>query len=53
MERVRGTGGGTRDPSPIPMVSADIQFGSRRTNVYNLNTSLRNRKGNIGMSIYA
>lgn len=35
------------------MVSADIQFGSRRTNVYNLNTSLRNRKSNIGMSFYA
>lgn len=43
----------TREPSPVPMVSADIQFGSHQTNVFNLNASMRNAKGNIGLSLYA
>lgn len=43
----------TREPSVVPTVSADIQFGSYGTNVYNLNASMRNEKGNIGMSFYA
>jgi len=43
----------TREPSPIPTISADIQFGSHQSNVYNLNASMLNKKGNIGMSLYA
>lgn len=43
----------TREPSPVPVVSADIQFGNHNTNVYNLNASMRNEKGNIGLSLYA
>lgn len=43
----------TREPSPVPTVSADIQFGNHNTNVYNLNASMRNEKENIGLSLYA
>ena len=43
----------TKEPSPIPSISADLQFGNHNTNVYNLAASMRNGKGNIGMSAYA
>lgn len=43
----------TKDPSPIPTISADLQFGNHNSNIYNFNASMRNEKGNIGMSIYA
>ena len=43
----------TKDPSPVPSISADLQFGNHNTNVYNLAASMRNAKGNIGMSAYA
>lgn len=43
----------TKEPSPIPSISADLQFGNHNTNVYNLAASMRNSKGNIGMSAYA
>lgn len=43
----------TREPSAIPSVSADIQFGNYGTNAYNISSSMRNDKGNIGLNIYA
>ena len=43
----------TREPSPIPTISADVQFGSHQSNIYNLNASMLNKKGNIGLSVYA
>lgn len=43
----------TREPSPVPSISADIQFGSHNSNVYNFSASMRNKKGNIGLSVYA
>ncbi|MDD2513483.1 MAG: TonB-dependent receptor [Proteiniphilum sp.] len=43
----------TREPSPVPTVSADIQLGSHQTNIYNLNASMRNEKGTVGLSLYA
>ena len=43
----------TQEPSPVPSLTADVQFGNFGTNVYNLNGSMRNEKGNIGLNIYA
>ena len=43
----------TREPSLIPSLKADVQFGSYGTNIYNLNGSIRNEKGNIGLNVYA
>ena len=43
----------TREPSKKPTIYADIQFGNYGTNAYNISSSMRNEKGNIGLSIYA
>lgn len=43
----------TREPSPIPSILADIQFGNYGTNAYNISSSMRNDKGNIGLNVYA
>lgn len=43
----------TSTPSPVPHISADIQLGTNNTNVYNFASSMRNAKGNIGLSVYA
>lgn len=43
----------TKDPSPVPSISADLQFGNHHTNVYNVAASMRNAKGTMGMSAYA
>lgn len=43
----------TREPSAIPSISADIQFGNHGTNAYNISSSMRNQKGNIGLNVYA
>jgi outer membrane receptor for ferrienterochelin and colicins len=43
----------TKKPSPVPSVSADLQFGNHNSNIYNLNASMRNEEGNIGLSLYA
>lgn len=43
----------TKEPSRIPSLTADLQFGSYGTNVYNLNGSMQNEKGNIGLNVYA
>ncbi len=43
----------TREPSVIPSIAADIQFGNYGTNAYNISSSMRNQKGNIGLNVYA
>ena len=43
----------TKEPTPVPHISADIQFGNFQSNVYNFSSSMRNEGGNIGLSIYA
>ncbi|MEA5127504.1 MAG: TonB-dependent receptor [Proteiniphilum sp.] len=43
----------TREPSAIPSISADVQFGNYATNAYNISSSMRNDKGNIGLNVYA
>lgn len=43
----------TREPSRIPTISADVQFGNYGTNAYNISSSMRNNKGNIGLNMYA
>ena len=43
----------TREPSAIPSISADVQFGNYGTNAYNISSSMRNDKGNIGLNVYA
>ncbi len=42
----------TREPSYVPRVEAGIQFGSYNTNKYDVSASMRNDKGNIGLSVY-
>ena len=42
-----------KEPSTIPYVSADLQFGNHNTRVYNVSASMRNSQGNIGISAYA
>ncbi len=43
----------TKEPSHTPSLIADVQFGSYGTNVYNINGSMKNEKGNIGLNVYA
>jgi len=43
----------TKEPSFVPEVSADVQFGNFGTNRYDAYASLRNEKGNIGLTINA
>lgn len=43
----------TKEPSRVPTISADVQFGNYNSNVYNFNGSMRNEKGNIGLNFYA
>lgn len=43
----------TKEPSHVPTLSADVQFGNHHTNVYNFNGSMRNEKGNVGLNFYA
>lgn len=43
----------TKEPSFVPSTTLDIQIGSYKTNKYDINSSLRNEKGNIGLNIFA
>ncbi len=43
----------TKEPSFVPEISAGAQFGSYGTNKYNGYASLRNEKGNIGLTVNA
>lgn len=43
----------TREPSRIPTAKIDMQYGSHQTARYGFTSSMRNEKGNIGISLYA
>ncbi|MFA5433933.1 MAG: TonB-dependent receptor, partial [Candidatus Paceibacterota bacterium] len=43
----------TKEPSFVPSTTIDIQLGSYKTNKYSISSSMRNEKGNIGLSIFA
>ncbi len=43
----------TKEPSFVPEINAGVQFGSYGTNKYNAYSSIRNEKGNIGLTINA
>lgn len=43
----------TKEPSFNPSTTIDLQLGSYKTNKYDISSSLRNEKGNIGMTIFA
>ncbi|MGD2034276.1 MAG: TonB-dependent receptor [Bacteroidales bacterium] len=43
----------TKEPSFVPSTNIDLQFGNHNTNKYDISSSIRNEKGNIGLSIYA
>lgn len=35
------------------MTSVDLQLGSHKTNKFDVNSSMRNEKGNIGLNVFA
>jgi len=43
----------TKEPSLVPSTTFDIQFGNHGTNKYDISSSIRNEKGNIGLNIFA
>lgn len=43
----------TKEPSFIPSTTVDLQFGNYKTNKFDISSSIRNEKGNIGLSIFA
>ncbi len=43
----------TKEPSCEPSTNIDVQFGNYNTNRYNISSSLRNDKGNLGLNIFA
>jgi len=43
----------TKEPSLEPSTTIDFQLGNYNTNKYDISSSLRNEKGNIGATIYA
>ncbi|MCF8295856.1 MAG: TonB-dependent receptor [Bacteroidales bacterium] len=43
----------TKEPGFVPSTSVDLQVGSHLTNKFDINSSMRNEKGNIGLTLYA
>jgi len=43
----------TKEPSFTPSTTIDVQLGSYKTNKYNISSSMRNEKGNIGLNVFA
>ncbi|MBP7460491.1 MAG: TonB-dependent receptor [Candidatus Delongbacteria bacterium] len=43
----------TREPGFEPATRASLQFGNHNTNHYDISSSIRNEKGNIGLTIFA
>jgi outer membrane receptor for ferrienterochelin and colicins len=43
----------TKEPSVVPTTTIGLQFGKYNTNKYDISSSIRNEKGNIGLNIYA
>lgn len=43
----------TKEPGFAPSTTVDLQLGSYKTNKFDVNTSMRNEKGNIGLNVFA
>jgi len=43
----------TKKPSLVPSTKLGLQFGNYNTNKYNVSSTIRNEKGNIGLNIFA
>lgn len=43
----------TKEPSFVPATKVGLQFGNYNTNKYDISSSIRNEKGNIGLNIFA
>ena len=43
----------SKEPSFVPSTKVGIQFGNYNTNKYNISSSIRNEKGNLGLNVYA
>ena len=43
----------TKEPAFVPSTTIDAQLGSYKTNKYDISSSMRNEKGNIGLNIFA
>jgi len=43
----------TKEPSFLPSTTVGIQIGNYKTNKYDISSSIRNEKGNIGINIFA
>lgn len=43
----------TKEPAMEPSATIDVQFGNHNTNRYGITSSMRNKKGNIGVNIFA
>ena len=43
----------TKEPSLEPSTNVDVQFGTYNTNKYDISSSMRNERGNIGLNIFA
>jgi len=43
----------TKEPSYVPSTKLNLQFGNYNTKNYNISSSIRNEKGNIGLNIFA
>ncbi len=43
----------TKEPSFVPSINLNLQFGNHNTNKYDISSSIRNEKGNAGLNIYA
>ncbi len=43
----------TKEPGFAPVTTLDVQLGSYNTNKYDISSSIRNEKGNIGLNIFA
>ena len=43
----------TKEPELSPSTKVDLQFGKYHTNKYDISSSIRNEKGNIGLNVFA
>jgi outer membrane receptor for ferrienterochelin and colicins len=43
----------TKEPELSPSTTVDLQFGKYHTNKYDISSSIRNEKGNLGLNIFA
>lgn len=43
----------SKEPGLVPSTTVDVQFGNYKTNKFDINSSMRNEKGNVGLNIFA